>query len=148
MGNSAAAGFTLIELMTVLAILTILLSIAIPAYTEQIRKANRAEAMEALMRVASAQERNLFTFGRYSSNLTGPRTGNALTSGLNLKDSTQESPEDNTYYSLSLNTDPGGLGYSASAAPQGSQVTDACGTLMLDHTGDRSASGRGSNNCW
>lgn len=41
-------GFTLIELMVVIAIVAIIAAIAIPAYTEQVRKGRRADAMRAV----------------------------------------------------------------------------------------------------
>ena len=38
-------GFTLIELVVTIAIIGILMAIAVPAFTEQMRKSRRAEAM-------------------------------------------------------------------------------------------------------
>jgi len=45
--RTSAAGFSLIELMVTVAIATILISIAIPAYNTQIRKSRRTEAKTA-----------------------------------------------------------------------------------------------------
>ena len=42
-------GFTLIELMIVVAIVAILAAIAYPAYTSQIRKTDRSDAKAALL---------------------------------------------------------------------------------------------------
>ncbi|MFO1220486.1 MAG: type IV pilin protein [Burkholderiaceae bacterium] len=51
-------GFTLIELMIVVAVATLLLTIALPAYQESTRKARRAEAVAGLTQLAQAQERH------------------------------------------------------------------------------------------
>lgn len=48
MRTARQAGFTLIELMIVVAVVAILAMIALPAYTEQIRKGKRAEAVRAI----------------------------------------------------------------------------------------------------
>lgn len=50
-------GFTLIELMVVIAIVGILAAIAIPAYNDQVRKGRRADAVSELGKLQMAQER-------------------------------------------------------------------------------------------
>ena len=50
-------GFTLVELMIVMAILSILVAIAWPAFAGAIQKSRRTDAMTALSRIAQAQER-------------------------------------------------------------------------------------------
>lgn len=52
-----AKGFTLIELMIVIAIVAIIAAIAIPAYTEQVRKGRRADAVRAIGELQLRQER-------------------------------------------------------------------------------------------
>jgi len=54
-------GFTLIELMVVVVIATILLSIAIPSYQQQIRQSRRTEAKTAILDLAGREERFLST---------------------------------------------------------------------------------------
>lgn len=54
--NSGAAGFSLIELMVVVAIATILLSIAIPSYMNQVRQSRRTDARTALLDLAGREE--------------------------------------------------------------------------------------------
>ena len=139
-----ASGFTLIELMVVVALIAVLVSIAVPGYSAQIRRANRTEAKTALLGVASAQERFLFSYGRYSTSLTGAR-GGGRNSGLALKDTTRSDDQDSAYYDMALDVDNGGMAYVVSAAPQGSQAVDECGKLSLTHTGERGAD---RADCW
>ena len=60
-------GFTLIELMIVVAIVGILAAIAFPSYQESVRKSARAEAKAALLGAAQAFERYYSLNGRYDS---------------------------------------------------------------------------------
>ena len=64
------AGFTLIELMIVLAVLAILTIVALPTYQSYITKSRRADAMIALQHVANEQEQFYFDNNRYSASLT------------------------------------------------------------------------------
>ena len=58
-------GFTLIELMIVVAVVAILASIAYPAYSDSILKGRRAEARTALMELMQQQERYMTQRGTY-----------------------------------------------------------------------------------
>ena len=55
----AGRGFTLLELMIVVAIVGILASIAYPSYMDHVRKGNRAKAQAFLMDVAQRQQNYL-----------------------------------------------------------------------------------------
>jgi len=54
--NKKNAGFTLIELMITVAIIGILASVAYPAYNSSIKKANRSDAVNALLSLSGRME--------------------------------------------------------------------------------------------
>jgi type IV pilus assembly protein PilE len=54
--KASKKGFTLVELMIVVAIVAILVALALPSYARYIRKANRGEAQQLLMNWANNQE--------------------------------------------------------------------------------------------
>lgn len=60
-------GFTLVELMTTLVIVSILVSVAVPTYNSQTRKSRRTEARTALLDIAGREERLFSTTNTYSS---------------------------------------------------------------------------------
>ena len=54
--QASKKGFTLIELMIVIGIVAILVALALPSYTQYVRKANRGEAQQLLLNWANNQE--------------------------------------------------------------------------------------------
>jgi type IV pilus assembly protein PilE len=67
MNNKKILGFTLVELMIVIAIVSVLAVIAMPAYSDYTRKARRADAKIALTSLAQAQETYHADYPRYAS---------------------------------------------------------------------------------
>ena len=63
-------GFTLTELIVAMVVATILVAIAVPGYTNYVRKARRTEAKTAVLDLASLEERFFSTSNSYSSNLS------------------------------------------------------------------------------
>lgn len=126
-------GFTLIELMIVVAIVGILAAIAYPSYTQYVQRANRADAQAIMMANAQFMERYFTTKGTYE--------------GADLPK--QQSPESGTAkYSITLTPAATATGFTIQAAPSG--FTDPlCGTMTIDHAGVKTESGSGAlSDCW
>ena len=66
-------GFSLIELMIVVALIGLLTAIAIPAYSQYVIRANLAAAKSFLLEVASRQEQFLIGNGSYTDDLSDLR---------------------------------------------------------------------------
>ena len=90
-----ASGFTLIEVMIVVAIVAIIATIALPSYQDSVRKSRRADAVLALQRIQLEQEKFRAECPTYASNVAGTRTCNGL--GLALATSSSDG-----YYTLNL----------------------------------------------
>lgn len=63
----ASSGFTLIELMVTIAIISILAGIAYPAYLKQVERANRSDVRVALSDVAQRMQRCFTLFSKYDT---------------------------------------------------------------------------------
>ena len=93
---SKAKGFTLIELMIVVAVIAILASIAYPSYQDSVRKTRRADAKEVLLEGAQWMERFFTENYRYDKNKAGTAIGSLFPTNLTA------SPKEGTtkYYDI------------------------------------------------
>jgi type IV pilus assembly protein PilE len=127
------AGFSLPELLVVLAVLAILSAIAWPSYQDSVHKSRRADARVALLQAALLLERCQTLHQRY----THP-------------DCAIPTQSPSGFYRI---TEPGQRGahtYRLRATPIGVQGADAkaCGFFELDQTGQRASSGSAGSACW
>ena len=127
-------GFSLVELMVVLAIIGVLSAIAYPSYDSYMKKSRRADAKIALQAMADKQERFYLQNNTYTTN-----TANVGGTGT-----------EKNYYVLSIDSaDVNAFALTATAVAGGAQATDTttnngdCTVIQLTSAGAKTP-----NACW
>lgn len=136
MSARKANGFTLIELMIVVAVIAILAAIAYPTYQNQTRKARMGQAQADLLELAQFMERCFVSNNTYVACAlpftTSPRNGIP-------------------YYRISFNPATTRTAFTLQAEPQpeGGQNRQICGTLTLNERGVKGFAATGTQaDCW
>jgi type IV pilus assembly protein PilE len=140
-------GFTLIELMVVVAIVGILASVAYPSYMNQVRKSRRSDAVAALSAVQQAQERWRANKVEYSSDVSSSSTGLKLIASATVASSYITT---SGYYTVAISS-PTATGYvaTATAVSGTSQASDTgCTTLTVNVTNGNATNPTAEANCW
>ena len=134
-----AAGFTLIELMIVTALLAIITTISVTSYRQYMLRANRTDASAFALRIAAAQELFYLDNNTYTNDLG--------VNGLRLSEFSE-----NGYYeaNIDLNADAA-TGFTANVTPVagGPQDNDPdCRLFTIDETGQRGSDPEAIDVCW
>ena len=134
----AAAGFTLVEMVIVVLIISVLAAIAYPAYQDSVVKARRNAAKACVMEASQFLERFYTT-----NNLTyvgGPAAWTGCAAGTDVTNHYTVTP-----------VAAGPRAYTVTAVPRALQLVKdtQCGTLSINNTGVKTKTGSKSvDYCW
>lgn len=133
-------GFTLIELMIVVAIAGILLAAAFPSYKAYTLKSHRSAAIAAIMDLGSREARYFTTNNTYASSL--------ITLGYASDPMpVTVSGGGTVYYNLSVQASSASS-FTLQAVPAGNQTGDTCGTYTYTSLGQKGISSGTLGDCW
>jgi type IV pilus assembly protein PilE len=124
-------GFTLMEVLIVVAIIGILAAIAIPSYSYHVRKGHRASAQSYMTDIATKQSQYLLDARTYASSVAD----------LGLTEPTAVTP----YYTITISASSPPPSYTITATPKAGTSQESDGVMTLTQTGAKT---RGGSSGW
>ena len=138
-------GFTLMELMIVLAIVGILSAVAFPSYQQFVRDSKRGNCAGELELLANAMERSFSVLGNYPGGIPADFAPAGVNATCPIGGGTPA-------YTFAVAPGLPNTTFLVSAVPTGSQAADTCGTLTLNQLGTKgmqgAAAGLTVQDCW
>lgn len=162
-GPRATRGFTIIELLIVIVIVSILAALAIPSYREYVMRSHRTVAKVALQDLLTRQESYAVDHKSYAADFERLGVAGSGAAGVAYvtTDGVISRNVSNALYSFALkkntgssvstcvfDASPTALGFSLIATPVGSNTDTKCGTLCITSGGDRGANPGVVADCW
>lgn len=144
-------GFTLVELMIVVAIISIISAIAYPSYRENIRRGNRAEVRALMLENAQFMERFFTENNSYLQTAGAAPTPPVLPNTVSPRGATGT----RINYNIAFRAVPARTAttFAIEAVPTNGMASDACATLTYNHLGQRGTEGTltggmTTDTCW
>mgnify|MGYP006196610023 CR=1 FL=1 len=137
--RSIQHGFTLIELMIVIVVVAILAAVAIPAYTDQVRRSHRADAINGVSDLQLRQERWRANHAEYAADMDTLMGSAAAATSFN---------NSHAYYDFVI-SGASATGYTVTANAKGSQADDtACKAMVATVAAGITTRTPAGNRCW
>lgn len=124
-------GFTLVELLVVVAIVGIIAAVALPSYQESVKQTRRSDAIGELLQLMQVQERYFINNGTYTTDFTDIGFGSATATS------------ENSLYTISASACNGGITRCVllTATPDSTKSMSGDGNITFNSRGEKDATG-------